>query len=364
MLQLSAKRKGAMAYGHAGQAKIPGRRRSSGQGGSKMMLRSRGFGWIVVAVCLGWGEHALALSQRTFVASYGSDGNACSIGAPCRSFGSAVGKTSPGGEVIVLDSAGYGPVAIGQSISITAAPGIYAGITVSGNYGIAIAGPAIVVALRGLTINGPAGNYGIQFADGARLIIDRCTISNIGYQSIGLSTTSVADVTITNVRVEGGVYGIAIGDNIRAVITDSQFSYATIGIMVLPASASAEAQIERVIVDHSADIGIGFNGQNAGVRGHISSSQVVNNKGHGIAAFQGSLVYVTDSRIMSNQRVGIDQSNGGLVMLATSVIAFNTNGGVSAGDPGHVFTMQNNVVRDNFGSGNIVGGPLSALTFN
>ena len=68
---------------------------------------------------------ALAASQRTFVASTGLDTNACSISAPCRSFGAAIAKTGSSGEVIVLDSAAYGPVTIDKSISLIAPAGIY-----------------------------------------------------------------------------------------------------------------------------------------------------------------------------------------------------------------------------------------------
>ncbi len=70
-----------------------------------------------------------AFAQRTFVASSGADTNSCAITQPCRSFASAIALTAAGGEVIVLDSAGYGPVTITQSVSIIAPPGVYAGIT-------------------------------------------------------------------------------------------------------------------------------------------------------------------------------------------------------------------------------------------
>ncbi len=71
-----------------------------------------------------------AFAQRTFVASSGADTNSCAITQPCRSFASAIALTAAGGEVIVLDSAGYGPVTITQSVSIIAPPGVYAGISV------------------------------------------------------------------------------------------------------------------------------------------------------------------------------------------------------------------------------------------
>jgi hypothetical protein len=76
---------------------------------------------------------AHAASNRTFVASYGLDANAatnCALGAPCRTFAGALAATNPGGEILALDSAGYGPVTIDRSVSITGPDGVYAGITV------------------------------------------------------------------------------------------------------------------------------------------------------------------------------------------------------------------------------------------
>jgi hypothetical protein len=62
-------------------------------------------------------------AQRTFVsAGNGSDANACTRQAPCRNFGTAMAQTDSGGEVIVLDSGGYGVVTINQSVSIVAPP--------------------------------------------------------------------------------------------------------------------------------------------------------------------------------------------------------------------------------------------------
>ena len=59
-----------------------------------------------------------ATAQRTFVASTGNDTNPCGLAQPCRGFARAVSQTSASGEVIVLDSAGYGPVTITKSVSL------------------------------------------------------------------------------------------------------------------------------------------------------------------------------------------------------------------------------------------------------
>ena len=62
---------------------------------------------------------AYALANRTFVSGTGSDANPCSLAAPCRSFQGALAQTSPGGEIAVLDTAGYGAVTIGKAISMS-----------------------------------------------------------------------------------------------------------------------------------------------------------------------------------------------------------------------------------------------------
>ena len=87
--------------------------------------------------------------QRTFVASSGVDTNPCNLPAPCRTFGAAMAHTDPSGEVIVLDSAGYGAFTVAQTVSIIAPAGVYAGITVFSGTGITIAAGAGVVTLRG-----------------------------------------------------------------------------------------------------------------------------------------------------------------------------------------------------------------------
>jgi hypothetical protein len=95
---------------------------------------------------------AAPAAQRTFVSGHGNDANDCSLDAPCRSFATAITRTDPKGEIVVLDSAGYGRVTIDKSVAIIAPPGIHAGITASGGAnGVDIDGAAITVTLRGLS---------------------------------------------------------------------------------------------------------------------------------------------------------------------------------------------------------------------
>ena len=147
-------------------------------------------------------------AQRTFVASYGSDSNPCALTAPCRSFATAITHTDVDGEIIVLDSGGYGRVTVDRSVAITAAPGIYAGISVfAGTNGIDVNDPDIIVRLQGLTINGQGGDIGIAFTLGTQLYVDRCTVFNraVGGMKLTDGQTCIDDSTFR----ENSDYGIS-----------------------------------------------------------------------------------------------------------------------------------------------------------
>ena len=71
---------------------------------------------------------AQAQNNRSFVATTGNDVNTCSASAYCRTFTRALAVTNSGGEIVVVNSGGYGPATITQAVTITAI-GIDASIT-------------------------------------------------------------------------------------------------------------------------------------------------------------------------------------------------------------------------------------------
>ena len=101
---------------------------------------------VVVAALLlnGSGHPALAAGTRirSFVASTGSDANPCTPLSPRRTFATALAATASGGEVVALDTGGFGTLTISQAITITAVPGAEAFIAPS-------SGAAITVACSG-----------------------------------------------------------------------------------------------------------------------------------------------------------------------------------------------------------------------
>lgn len=127
------------------------------------------------------GSYPAVAAVRTFVSSTGVDSGVCGRAAPCRTFSFAVAQTSAGGELDVLDTAGYGPVTITQSISINNPEGSIASVAVpAGQNGVTInAAAGSNVVLRGLTIEGAGvGGNGIVFNTGGDLSIDRCVVQN------------------------------------------------------------------------------------------------------------------------------------------------------------------------------------------
>src|SRR6516165_8472852 len=82
---------------------------------------------LVMLVCALYAAPAHARA-RMFVASYGNDANPCTFGSPCKTFQHAHDVVDVGGEVTAIDSAGFGPINITKSVTITSPDGVEAGI--------------------------------------------------------------------------------------------------------------------------------------------------------------------------------------------------------------------------------------------
>ena len=311
-------------------------------------------------------SNAAALAQRTFVASNGQDTNPCSIAAPCRSFATAISATATSGEVIVLDSAGYGPVTITQSVSITAPPGVYAGIFVApGNTGIIVDGSGILVTLRGLTINGQDGGAaGIEFLQGARLNVDQCLITNIiGAGLRAFAPNGQVYISDSTVRYSGSD-GIRIVDGQATIDRVRVENNVGAGINVLPAGSPsmAIAQVRNSVA--SGNIGAGFsvttNDAAQGARLTVERSSALGNS-YGFVANGPGLVtmIVTDSNAMENFGSGA-YGNGPTVRVVVSGSTLSRNGTYGIERLGGTMTtLQNNTVEMN-----LITPTFGALTFS
>jgi len=144
---------------------------------------------------------ALAGVGRTFVAHDGLDGNTatnCAETSPCQTFAAAYTVTNPGGEIVALDSAGYGPLTITNSVSIIAVQRAFVKPTPS-TTGITInAGAGHTVLLDNIEINGAAGasTTGIAVNSG-HLILKNSVVTQL---TTGLTITGTkADIINTDI---------------------------------------------------------------------------------------------------------------------------------------------------------------------
>jgi hypothetical protein len=296
--------------------------------------------YAVLAIGLLAASLSHAASQRTFVSTLGVNNPSCFINAPCRDFASAIAATSPNGEIVVLDSGGYGSVPIAQSVSIIAPPGVYAGISVFAGDGVTIAaGPTGKVTLRGLTINGQGGSRGIVVTSAGEVHIEQCIVANMNADGIRIDGGARVQVLSSLVRSNGqnGLNVAAGTPDVRVI--DSQFSRnASHGIWV----AAGTLDAERIAADQN-----GFNG----VRVQPASTSPVT-------------VTLSDSAFTGNTLTGavaIPNLAGATARLAIvrSTSAGNGGGGFGTNtfDSGTAFlTVSDSAAVENNGNGVIVSG--------
>jgi hypothetical protein len=315
---------------------------------------------------------ALALAQRTFVRSDGLDANACSILQPCRSFATALLKTNAGGEIIVLDSAGYGPVTIGQSVSIVAPPGVYAGVSVLAGDGITINGDATAkVVLRGLSINGLGGGIGIRLQQGARLHIEGCEVSNMAGEGIsieaagaevfindtivrdnagtGVILAATADVVIDRLRSErngNGIYANQGNLTARDSVVSRNGFY---GIAIETAATGSTLAIEGTLVVGNFADGIRARLFGPGTLDLVAARNTLIDNDWGVA-INGApgTVYaaVTDNVIKGSRNVGLLTVANSIMTSSGNTITRSGGAGIKAVS-GTIRTRSNNTVMDN-----------------
>ena len=283
--------------------------------------------------------------QRTHVsAAFGADSNAasnCTAAAPCRFFTAAMSVTDNNGEVIVLDSGGYGGVTITQSVALIAPTGVYAGISVfPGANGVTIATAGVNVVLRGLSINGQGGNNGISMTAGNSLTVENCVISNLGQNGILVNAAATVRVTDSIVR-DNGASGIRLQNGVTATITRAVVSgNANLGIHLFgttPSTSTAD------IADSTID------GNNTGIYAISQVSSAI------------LKLSVRDSRIVRNSNSGLTAvSNAGAAasLTASNNMVANNNIGIGAFSAGAKVWASGNTVSDNFGNGLLNSGAL------
>jgi len=360
-----------------------------------MLRRTCAFASIALVLSMLAATDVSATAQRTFVSGAGADANPCTLTMPCRSFATAITQTTAGGEIIVLDSAGYGGLSINKPISIIAPTGIYAGVTVFSGVGITVNTPGAsdVVVLRGLTLNGLGGTTGIQvdkvgalhvsnveianftfrgmfFAAEGQLFVSESVVRESGESGIHVAAaTGFALVAVSRSRFERNSYnGIAFAGSTRGTISESTADgNAGVGFLV---DQSSDATISDCSVSGGA---YGILVRGAGARARITrcsarpaseflptSQGYTSTGGAGVVIVDsvgyggyGAFVVETSSsmtleRCTATSAYGamvVTGSGGGVLSLSNSTVAYSVNGFGIVPGAGTVETRQNNTVR-------------------
>ncbi len=283
-------------------------------------------GSFAIAVLLTVSSSASATVQRSFVASYGNDANPCSITQPCRGFAAAAARTTAGGEVIVLDSAGYGRVRLFQSISVIAPPGVYAGISVDSGNGVTVddSGSGATVTLRGLTITAEGGSNGIGVTNVDKLIVDRCVVTGF-FGGAGVVVDSANEVSIIGTTVADSDSGVAIDVGARSnptliSIDDSALLHNFQGVVV---SGNVSGEIGgSVLTSNGVASGTGIAVSGGPVELHVANA-TIRGFDHGVnltGLSPYASVSISHSELTNNNVAARTEDNGLLAMEGNRLV--------------------------------------------
>ena len=261
-------------------------------------------------------------APRAFVSGKGVDSPSCGpVATPCRTPQYAHDTiVDPGGEIDILDPAGYGAITITKAISIiNDGAGIAGFLATAGGNAITInAGTSDTIVLRGLTIEGSGiGSNGVAVQSMQTLIMSNCSAQ--GFVTVQSQTYSGAGVTV-NPSVNKAMF-IRISNSDLSNNQGSGFSFR-------PNSAESA----NIVIDHvtATNDGVGFaflstqaptsfvaisnstasNGTtgfnvNGFVTATISNSTASGNATGLLAAGSAATVYLSRSTIENNSSNGV-----------------------------------------------------------
>jgi hypothetical protein len=278
---------------------------------------------------------AVATQQRSFVSSTGSDINTCARDQPCRNFAAAIVQTNPNGEVVAIDSAGYGPVAITKGVTIVAPLGVHAGISVFSGDGVSIdAGASDVVVLRNLYINAQGGANGITLTSAGTLHIEHCIVSGFSSNDINLIPAVAATVlisdTVARQAVNAGIFADSAA-TLNVQIDRSLIDTNLEGVLV----DRARVTINDSSANANADAGVYARGTGGAAVVALQGGTVAFNV-FGVRVNSGSSGSVHDASALSNGTVGYIAPGGTLTVEACVVAGNNTGVAFTLGGQGSV----------------------------
>jgi hypothetical protein len=256
----------------------------------------------------------------------------------------AITVTNSGGEIDVLDAAGYGSMVIDRAISIVNDGVGTAGVVVpSGGIGITInAGVNDAVSLRGLSVEGAGvGAEGIHFNTGASLTVENCVVRHL----VGSTPSGNAINFFPNASSSLSVSNAVVADNVN------------FGINVRPfGSGTVTAVYNRVQAKNNGSSGFNVNGQNSTGTINVTIYDSIA-AGNGSAGFtintnmgEAPTTLMVFHSISANNAYGLlSQGTGSTIRVANSVLTGNANGWGATGG-GILLSDGDNTIEGNTSS--------------
>jgi hypothetical protein len=313
------------------------------------MIRTIMAAALALAVTLPAAPAHAAARARVFVASYGSDSNPCTFGSPCKTFQNAVNVVAAGGEVTAIDSAGFGPIIINKSVTITSPDGVEAGIAApAGQLAITVSVQSTdTVSLHGLTLDGNGNSpAGVAFTSGGgRLEIVDCLIRNFIDQGISVVPTTalavvISNTTVTDIAGTSGAESIlffqeASNAPITAALDQVKVSNGSIGIAAITQVANAPIQllISNSHIDNNNEYGIDTSSvSSSSPIGVIVNNVTLNQTPTGVLVGNAASIWL--SHVTQTTTAGFTSTAGVDVASSPTVFSDGTNhfmGGVIHG---------------------------------
>lgn len=245
---------------------------------------------------------------RTWVSSTGSDANPCTRSLPCRNFVVGIAAVSPGGEVVALDSAGYGPVAINKSVSLISPEGVHAAIAPTAGTAIQVSGGR--VSLRNLYLKGNGAFIGLEVVSPDTTIAESLTIDGFGSFGIAVQASELFlyDCAVRN-NAENGLSAAGNGVGELAILTIDGCRFEKNGGTGVFASSFASASIRDTVAASNV-----FSGFGAGSLARISlmNCQASSNTYGVYSDGMGAFVRMSQSAAVHNI-FGLFETNGGAI---------------------------------------------------
>src|SRR5688572_17510214 len=264
----------------------------------------------IAAIALALAAAQAHAAQRAFVASTGNDVNVatgCTFAAPCRSFQGAHTAVDAGGEIVALDTAGYGAVTITKSVSILGNPGTIAGISVASGNGVTIATAGVRVVLRNLNINGVGGAKGVEMTAGDALTVESCVLSNFTNSGVYVWTDGVPALRIHQIVARGNGAGIQTGGVARAEISGSVLSGNFVGLYAESQGGVSFTSVTDTVAsgNSSGFVAAAYNGGTA--RMSLTRVTASNNSNAGVvnsAGVGGTAIATVGSSMATGNNIG------------------------------------------------------------